>query len=565
MTVIENIDVVMGAKTADLDKAIAKEVKALKQLDKESSKGGGFDAKSRFDLPFGMSKSFAATAVAAGSVAYEIAQITKQMAEIDKTSDAAKRLGTSFSDLKVLQLGLAESSGLGVDEINAAIQKMQVNLVDASKDPNSDVAKQLGGVGLDPKKLLAEGSLEAFRELSTVISGIGSQAEQLAFTTSVFGKSGGALVQSLRDGPGQINEMADFAKKFGLSLSDAQAEMVGLANDSVGRLSSAFDGVYMQLSAEISPVITVIASEMLGVVGSSDDWNASLKLTTDFVASTYGLVKDMGQAITSTGAALGSLSLGDTQVAAMQWKDAMTFDQGVNAMIAVDNIRKAARDAADETRRKREAQREHNSLLDKELDSQRKILDEISRQVGQKRDMLGSVSDEVAKLQASNQAALNGEKFDSKAFDEKQKLEKLGKSGFDLQLERQQRLRKEEEAIAEAIKESADLKDKFKTGDQRLVEEIRKLEDLKRAGLIDQTLVEKARQEAEQATAPADARQGAVSVQQGSVAAYKLLVERDNELTKTAKSQERIAQATLEVMQETRDGIKNIKPIKAAR
>jgi tape measure domain-containing protein len=37
MTVVENIDVVMGAKTADLDRAIAKEVKALRQLEKESN------------------------------------------------------------------------------------------------------------------------------------------------------------------------------------------------------------------------------------------------------------------------------------------------------------------------------------------------------------------------------------------------------------------------------------------------------------------------------------------------------------------------------------------------
>ncbi len=565
MTVIENIDVVMGAKTADLDKAIAKEVKALRQLDKESSKGGGFDAKSRFDLPFGMSKTFAATAVAAGSVAYEISQITKQLTEIDNTADAAKRLGTSFSDLKVLQLGLAESSGLGVDEINAAIQKMQVNLVDASKDPNSDVAKQLGGVGFDSKKLLAEGSLEAFKELSTVISGIGSQSEQLAFTTSVFGKSGGALVQSLRDGPGQLSEMAEFANKFGLTLSDAQAEMVGLSNDTTGRLSSAFDGFQMQLSAEISPAITLIATDMLGVAGTADDWNGALTLTTDFIASTYGLVKDLFQVVTSTGAAFGSWVGGDSETAAKQWRDAITFDQGVTAMVAVENIRKAARDAAEETKKKRDSQRDHNSLLDKELDSQKKIREEIERQVNQKRDLLDAVSDEVAKLRASNQAALNGEKFDSKAFDEKQKLERLGVAGFDLQLDRQQKIRREEEAIAETIKESADLKEKFKDGDQRLVEEIRKLEDLKRAGLIDQEIFDKAAKDSEQSTSTQSQRQGAVSVQQGSVAAYKLLVDRDNELTKTAKSQERIAQATFEVNLQIRDGINKIKPIKAAR
>ena len=160
---------------------------------------------------------------------------------------------------------------------------------------------------------------------------------------------------------------------------------------------------------------------------------------------------------------------------------------------------------------------------------------------------------------------MNGEQFDSKAFDEKQKLEKLGASGFDLQLERQQRLRKEEEAIAEAIQQSADLKDKFKTGDQRLVEEIAKLESLKNAGLIDEAIYGKAAKDAAQSTATDTSRQGAVSVQQGSVAAYKLLVDRDNEATREAKQANRINEAQLEVLREVNTGIAKIKPIKAAR
>lgn len=537
MTVIENIDVVMGAKTADLDKAITKEVKALRQLEKESNKSsGGFGPKG-FGLPTGLTAGFAGAAVAAAGVAYEISQISKQLTEIDDTADAAKRLGTSFSDLKVLQLGLGESSGLVAEDINKAIQKMQVGLVDASRDPKGDMARQLSAVGLSPEKLLAGGTLDAFKELSGVIGGMGSQADQLAFASDLFGKNGAALVTSLRDGPEQLSDMADFAEKYGLNLSDAQAEMVGMANDTMGRLSSAMDGAQMQIAAELSPAITVIASDFLGLVGSADDWNSYLTLSVDFLVSAYGTAKDLFNLFTFQG----------------------VTNEALTMSIALIDARQVAKDLAVETANKRDAQKQHNALLDQEVSSQKKITDQIEKQINARQEILGSVSDDVAKLRASNQAGLNGESFDDKAFDEKQKLEKLGKTGFDLQLERQQRLRREEEAIAEAIKESADLKERFKDGDQRLVEEIRKLESLKRAGLIDEALFDKAAKEAEESTSPTNQRQGAVSVQQGSVAAYKLLLDRDDELTKTAKSQERISQATLEVLMEARDGINNIK------
>lgn len=565
MTVVENIDVVMGAKTADLDKAIAKEVKALRQLEKESNKGGSFDSKSRFDMPLGLSKTFAATAIAAGGLAYEISQINKQLTEIDTTADAAKKLGTSFSDLKVLQLGLGESSGLGTEEINAAIQRMQVALVEASRSPDSDVSKQLGAVGLDPKKLLAEGTLDSFKDLSGVIAGIGSQADQLAFGTSLFGKNGAALVVSLREGREHLEEMNQFANQFGLTLTDAQAEMVGIANDSVGRLSLAFEGIQGQIAAEISPTIAVIATDMLSIVGSSGDWNGALSMTAEFIASAYGSAKDLAQIVTSTGSALGSLIGGDLQVAAIHLKEATTLDQDTKMLENLYKVRDAAKEAAEITKSKRDSQKEHNGLVDQEASLQKKLADELAKQYGQKQDLLGSVSDDVARLRAGNEFALRGETFDAKAFDERQKLDKLGKTGFDLQLDRLQRQRREEEAIAEAVKEAADLKEKFKDGDQRLVEEIRKLEALKNAGRIDQAIFDKAAKDAEASTAPTDQRQGAVSVQQGSVAAYKLLLDRDNELTKTAKSQERIAQATLEVLMESLESINNLQPIQGAR
>ena len=575
MTVIENIDVVMGAKTTDLDRAIAKEVKALRQLDKESnttySRAGGGGALG-------------------GDIKSTLAQYAGAAA--------------AFQGLKAsLNLAAtAESNKISLEVLSGSIEKASmlyegfVNLDRSSPLSRQDFsrsAQTLLGYGY-----AADSTLPALSQLSEISVGNSERFQSLSLAfgqvTAQGRLMGQEVLQMVNAG---FNPLQEISRTTGRSMIELKKAMedgkvsVGMVEDALEsatseggrfyqmneRLKNSAAGQWAKMQSDVQLLATEIGTNLLP---SAKAFMDLLNAGSDGSGS-QGFLAERANDFTTGMIAIQSVFVSQKEsMAQIETEENRLLDIAVKAGIQKEmssDFQKKERERfnkvmADRARKERDdlaAKQAQEQKITEELKKQaeeaKKQTEELEKQVEQKRGILDSVTSEVAKLQAANQAGLKGEKFDSRAFDEKQKLEKLGKSGFDLQLERQQRLRREEEAIAEAIKESADLKDKFKTGDQRLVEEIAKLESLKQAGLIDQTLFDKAAKDAEESTAPTDTRQGAISVQQGSVAAYKLLVDRDNELTKTAKSQERIAQATLEVLQETNAAIVNIKPMKAAR
>lgn len=575
MTVIENIDVVMGAKTADLDKAIAKEVKALRQLDKESN----------------------ATYSRAGGGGALGGDIKSTLAQYAGAAAAFQGLKASLS-----LAATAESNKISLEVLSGSVEKASMlyqGFTDLdrssplSRQDFSKSAQTLIGYGY-----AADSTLPALRQLSEISVGNADRFQSLSLAfgqvTAQGRLMGQEVLQMVNAGFNPLQEISRTTGRSMIELKKAMeagsisASMVEDALQSATseggrfyqmneRLKNSAAGQWAKMQSDVQLLATEIGTNLLpsakafmDLMNAGSDGSGGrgflAERASDFttgITAIQALFSNQDESIRLNLA--DEKRLMDIEVqAGIQKERSSEFhkkeSERFNRVMA-DRARKERDDLA----AKQAQEQKITDELKKQAEELERQTEELERQVEQKRNILDSVSSEVAKLRASNDAGMKGEKFDSRSFDEKQKLEKLGKSGFDLQLERQQRLRREEEAIADAIKESAELKEKFKTGDQRLVEEIRKLEDLKRAGLIDQTLVDKAAKEAEQSTAVDTGKSGAVSVQRGSVEAYKLMVDRDNELTKTAKSQERIAQATLEVMQETRDGIKNIKPIKAAR
>lgn len=570
MTVIENIDVVMGAKTADLDRAIATEVKALRQLDRESSaisRRGGVGGGSVFG-----------------------GDIKNTLAQYAGAAAAFQGLKASLS-----LAATAESNKISLEVLSGSVEKASVlyeGFIDLhrssplSRQDFSRAAQTLIGYGF-----AADSTLPALKQLSEISVGNADRFQSLSLAfgqvTAQGRLMGQEVLQMVNAG---FNPLQEISRKTGRSMTELKKAMeageitTAMVEDALAsatseggrfyemneRLKNSAAGQFAKMKSDVESLATEIGTNLLPAAKSFMD----LMSAGSDGNGGQGFLAQSASAFSTGVAAIQSVFLsaedGQKLVAA---DDKRLSDIAVKAGLQNLNNSPEQKKLNDEFNKKlaerARKERDNVAVQQKVTEELNKQTEELKKQAEQqynlKTELLGSVEDDVSKLRASNEAGFRGEQFDSKVFEEKQKLEKLGKTGFDLQLERQQRLRREEEAIAEAIKESADLKDKFKDGDQRLVEEIRKLEELKKAGLIDQAIFDKAAKDAEAATAPTDQRQGAVSVQQGSVAAYKLLLDRDNELTKTAKSQERIAQATLKVLQDAANGIKLIRPAKRHR
>jgi tape measure domain-containing protein len=575
MTVIENIDVVMGAKTADLDRAIAKEVKALRQLERESN----------------------ATSSRIGSGGVLGGDIKSTLAQYAGAAAAFQGLKASLS-----LAATAESNKISLEVLSGSVEKASMlyqGFIDLdrssplSRQDFSRSAQTLIGYGF-----AADSTLPALKQLSEISVGNADRFQSLSLAfgqvTAAGRLMGQEVLQMVNAG---FNPLQEISRNTGRSMVELKKAMedgkitVGMVEDALQsatteggrfyqmneRLKESAAGQFAKMKSDVELLATEIGTNLL----------PSAKALMDLLnagsngSGGQGFLAQSASAFTTTITAIqalfkskdeaGRLAIADFKRVSdlevqseLQRINSSEFykkqNEQINKILA-DRARKERDDAA----AKQAEQEKLTKELEKQKEQQEKISKEILRQREQKEDILQSVTDEVASLKAQNEITLKGDIFDSKGFGESLNAQRLGVDGLNIRLGLLQRERLEQEAIADSIREAADLKEKFKDGDQRLIEELRKLEALKQAGLIDQATLDKAAKEAEQSTAKTDVRQGAVSVQQGSVAAYKLLLDRDNELTKTAKSHERIAQATLEVMQEARDGIIKIKPVKRYR
>jgi hypothetical protein len=510
MSVIENIDVVMGAQTAQLDAAIAKEINQLKNFGKVADDVGGtsFDA---FD--FGKIKKHIAGLVASFGALGVAIGVTKgmlqEMQTIDDLADNAAKLGTSVADLRAIQFSIGETSGMDPESINQAIQKMQLSMVAALQNSEGEMAKSFEAVGLNAKALLSKGPIDAIGDIADAISELKTPAEQLEFATSVFGKSAGGIVQSLREGRGPMSEWVGYAKDYGLLISDADAEIIGMTNDSMARLGVATQGWYTQLSLLISPTMKAISDDLTSMVPKVKDSADHMWTFSAFLVSAYGSAKDLYEVF-------GLLARQDFVGLAfrgLEPSEALRELQKFNA----DHI--AAQEAADQKKRDRE---NRQIQADNELDKEKKKRDEEEKKriedlVKSKRDFLGGLKEELELLKAQNEARAAGQDFDPTTFKMRREFDKLSGGRDSLEF-------------------------------NRLDKQLTQQRDLERQ-------MEKLKAESNQKS---DNKFGAVSAQEGSVEAYKLLLQRDNEqkqIAEEAKQQTILQQRMADLLEQA-----NMKP-----
>ena len=646
MTVIENIDVVMGARTGELDAAIAKEIKSLRNLETQSgisagafsplgSQAKGFMSSVAGMVP-GLSSgigaasssmaSLGAAGVALGPIAvgvgavvggfvalnHVMGQVSKEMLVIDSLSDSAKKLGSSFSDLSVARQSLGQTSGLDAGGVDSALQKMSLGLSEAAATGTGDVSDRMKMIGIDAGEALKKGPLDAFKQISEATMQLKNPTDQLAVAYELFGRQGAALVLSLREGPAEIERMERLSTSLGMNLSDAQAEQVGAANDAWEEMGMIATGAYRQIAAEVSPVIQVIAQSVTDVGASFGGWQGSLTSVVDTGAYFSGVMFDTYELVNLSYSVLRRIATLDFSGAGDDIKNAMDFGTGQNF---VDKLDKARAEAAEKANSKGDSgsdsmvakyEREKEAL--KKLTETKKEANKLADKQREDEEKKGQqIADQIQSMKEANEAIREGNRLRALAFNfnngDKYTREKIAreenspqfssalKTGAKVDLNvnesdlaNKMKLGREtmgssNQAIDKILAEkkmleqekadqqkAADLKKDSRKPEENLRDSLKELTRLRSNGMIDEKTWKAQAKKAEESAGFKDpAKTGAVSAQAGSVAAYKLLMERDSEAVKTQKQIERINETQLEVLREMNTNLAGFKPMKAAR
>jgi hypothetical protein len=205
--------------------------------------------------------------------------IKSNLNAIDALAKTASRIGTTTDALTRLHHA-GELSGVSVDTLNMALQRMTRRVAEASRGTGEaqGALRQLGIEATSFNKLALDDKMKV---LADSFGEVTDQNEQLRLAFKLFDSEGTAVVNMLKSGSGALQDMYEDAELLGLVMEQKSAKGVERANDALTRLFSISKGLFAQFSASLAPAIETLADHFTDLsIGVGDS---------------YGGLKDFGQ------------------------------------------------------------------------------------------------------------------------------------------------------------------------------------------------------------------------------------------------------------------------------
>ena len=206
--------------------------------------------------------------VASGAMSAARSFISMGVAQADVIGgqkDLASRLGMTYGELAGLGFAGAQV-GVSMQTIGNAATKADVALIKASQ--GSKVAQAaFAGIGLSVQELEGMSPAERFRAIADSISALPTAAERSRAAIQVFGKAGAELLPMFEGGAGAITAATEEAAKFGLALTNDQANSVDSMGDAFAKAQMAVQGIVGQVVAYLAPAIQGVTDTFLNLIG----------------------------------------------------------------------------------------------------------------------------------------------------------------------------------------------------------------------------------------------------------------------------------------------------------
>jgi hypothetical protein len=222
-------------------------------------------------LSRGMGSFKVASAAVAGTVlavGAAMAALTKaSMDNIDALSKQARAVGISVASFQAMAM-VAGESGVETEKLGKILVKMQDNIANLGKGSAAKV-DAFRALGLSMSDLSGLGADEQFRLLAERISAIRDPVQKTALAMDVFGKSGADAINMLSGYGAAVDNAAAFQQQFGIAVSDLDAQNIEAANDAMGRLSMASEGLGNVLASKLAPFITTVSNGLIGFIANA--------------------------------------------------------------------------------------------------------------------------------------------------------------------------------------------------------------------------------------------------------------------------------------------------------
>lgn len=274
-TVFSAVDKITGP----IDKISSKVMSAGKKI-------GNFTRKVSGGISFLAKGVVASTAATASAVigAYKLAEsISNSGDEIAKTSRILGMSSDAFQKFRYV----GERSGVSVDEMDASLKKLTVNL-----GKNSDgTIEALSRLGISIEEIQSTSPDQVLQRVAEGFKLLESPAEKATLAVDLFGKSGLKMVNVLSEGKEGINALGDEAVKVGYVMSSSILDSSEILSDKILNMQTSFKAIGVSLSSKLMPVVSEAVS------GITDFFIENRGYLDSFANSIIGIFNNVGPSV----------------------------------------------------------------------------------------------------------------------------------------------------------------------------------------------------------------------------------------------------------------------------
>ena len=209
-----------------------------------------------------------ASAVGAGKALWDMANDVSSVGDnIDKQS---QKLGISAESYQTLSYAM-ERSGASIDDISKGMVNINKTLADVENGVKG-AGSSFDDLGVSLKN--ADGSMKTSEQVLfdsiDALADMENETQRNALAQKIFGKSYQELSPLLNSGSGDLHDLMEEAKDYGMVMSDEAVLASAQFQDSLTKMQGTLSGVKNNMIGEFLPGLTAITEGFSALVNGED-------------------------------------------------------------------------------------------------------------------------------------------------------------------------------------------------------------------------------------------------------------------------------------------------------
>lgn len=177
------------------------------------------------------------------------------MDTVDAANKISQTIGVSTEFQSKLKFVAGRVSGLTDGQVDKAMIKMTRRISEAAVGMG-EAQNAIKEIGLEAKVLAAAGPEKAFLMIARAMDGVTSQHDRLRIATKLFDDEQAAIHTTLQLSSKEFENLTGLAERYGVVLSQINADKLSESKDALSDLGAAWDGLKIETAAGAAPAVT---------------------------------------------------------------------------------------------------------------------------------------------------------------------------------------------------------------------------------------------------------------------------------------------------------------------